>query len=71
MNKFHVGDVVQFKSGGPKMTVVAVLGEPETPKTLEVLAKQQGYCVGDISCKWFDGPDTKGSLFKSGTVPPA
>ena len=68
MSKFAVGDVVQLKSGGPKMIVVAVLGEPETPKILEAVAKQQGYCAGDISCNWFDGAERKVGLFKFTTL---
>ncbi len=68
MNKFSVGDVVQLKSGGPKMTVAIVLGKPETSKIIEGSARQQGFLAGDVSCNWFDGPEKKEGLFKSATL---
>lgn len=71
MTKFSVGDVVQLNSGGPKMTVAAVIGDPAVPKIFENTAKQQGFSTGDVSCHWFDGPENKVGLFKSATLSPA
>ena len=49
---FNVGDVVQLKSGGPKMTVTAVPDE-------------RGPTVG---CVWFDGKTQVHGMFPPETV---
>lgn len=41
-NTFAVGDIVQLKSGGPKMTVMRV--GPKVPRASPV-----------VFCAWFDG----------------
>jgi len=68
MSNLSVGDVVQLKSGGPKMTIMIVFGNPETPKPMEIVAKQQGYQAGDVSCIWFDGTEKKTGLFHAATL---
>lgn len=65
MNQLTVGDVVQSKSGGPKMTVGLVIGKEGNPKAVELVAKQQGYGDGDVSCTWFDGVKKETGLFKA------
>jgi len=50
------------------MTVMVVLGSPESPKQLEPIAKLQGYQAGDISCTWFEGTEKRTSLFHAATL---
>lgn len=68
MSEWSVGDVVQLKSGGPKMTVNCVFGAPETPKPMELGFRQNGCQPGDASCVWFDGPEKKHGFFQAVTL---
>jgi uncharacterized protein YodC (DUF2158 family) len=47
---FEAGDIVQVKSGGPRMTVYDV---GEAAMTKELL----------VWCEWFDGPNKKDGTF--------
>lgn len=50
--KFKIGDVVQLKSGGPKMTVTKlVMTVP--------LRGGQGQYTGKVKVSWFEGSDDK------------
>ena len=51
---FQVGEVVQLRSGGPKMTVSNV-GEKKFP---------HGGMVPFVSCTWFKGKDLVKDTFK-------
>ena len=64
---FAVGDVVQLHSGGPKMTITAIIGSSENTKG-DRLAKKNGYIDGDVLCEWFDGLEKKTSLFRAATI---
>lgn len=68
MRKLSSGDVVQLKSGSPRMTVTVVFGEPTTPKQLEEIAQKRGYQSGDVSCEWFDGAAIKTGFFHASTL---
>jgi len=48
MAKFKVGDIVQLKSGGPKMTCT----NPDP-----------SYHVGEVECKWFAGGKQQSGYF--------
>jgi uncharacterized protein YodC (DUF2158 family) len=49
MNEIKLGDVVQVKSGGPRMTVSAVYRNPDG--------------VPSAYCDWFDGKKTQKNSF--------
>jgi len=51
MNKFKVGDVVQMKSGGPKMTVDTV----NYPYNYDIQKVNTSGKVESYHCKWFNG----------------
>lgn len=48
-NKFATGDVVQLKSGGPKMTVKKVT---------------EGFDEESIECQWFSGSKLQDGWFR-------
>ncbi len=48
MAKFKVGDIVQLKSGGPKMTCTDV---------------HSAYLKGEVECKWFAGGKQQSGYF--------
>jgi len=57
METIIIGDLVQLKSGGPKMTVKRIVGhglDTWQGKTNEQVLKIQGYKVGDLVCIWFE-----------------
>lgn len=56
---FAVGDVVQLKSGGPKMTVV----EHRNPVGDET--------IPHLWCKWFDGDAQQAGYFPAAALLPA
>ena len=61
MYEFNIGDVVQLKSGGPKMTVHRIIRGGD----LEMLASAlKGADKGDIECKWFENGRIESSYFK-------
>ena len=60
MTDFITGDVVELKSGGPKMTVHKVIGSDS-----EIIASVfKGADRGDIECKWFDQGRIESAYFK-------
>jgi uncharacterized protein YodC (DUF2158 family) len=52
---FNVGDIVQLKSGGPKMTV-------------NVLMKVGGFHGGEYLCQWFGGKKLEQGYFPSDSL---
>lgn len=63
--EFKNGDVVELKSGGPKMTITRFIGEDKTgPITMQDKAyKMAGYKDGDVICQWFDKNALKSGVF--------
>lgn len=57
MEAIIIGDMVQLKSGGPRMTVKRIVGQGLDTwqgKTNEQVLKIQGYKDGDLVCIWFE-----------------
>jgi len=64
-------DTVQLKSGGPKMTVLRLLGadkENMIMKMADEVIKMKGFKEGDAICQWFDGNDLKEGTFPVGSL---
>lgn len=64
---YKVGDVIELKSGGPKMTVKIIVGDP-TNGIADGSYKMQGFVDGDIGCNWFIKDVLKDGLFKADMV---
>jgi uncharacterized protein YodC (DUF2158 family) len=62
---FSKGDVVQLKSGGPKMTVEALVSDK---KTAAVAFRMAGFADDDPICVWFVGSELKRECLKSETL---
>lgn len=66
MPSFNVGEVVQLKFGGPRMTVIRVLGETEDPRIQQIdveLKSHYGAIDGDYVCEWSADGETKSGPF--------
>jgi len=63
---YNVGDVVQLKSGGPKMTVKGTIGDVmHSLSSLEERALIfRGYNEGCVFCEWFLGNKLTQGVFK-------
>ena len=67
MDSIKVGDVVQLKSGGPKMTVQRVLGSDQSNlglKASDEFLKLKGFRDGDVICNWFEASSLKDGTFR-------
>ncbi len=63
----NVGDIVQLKSGGPKMTVQRVIGIDKNNfglKAADEYLKLRGYADDDVVCQWFEGNVLRDGTFK-------
>ena len=68
METLQVGDVVQLKSGGPKMTVQRILGSDTSNlglKASDEFLKLKGFRDGDVICNWFEGSSLRDATFKT------
>ena len=57
---FKHGDVVELKSGGPKMTVTAIFGQDPL---LNIYAAQ-GFLEGDVAVEYFINGKRERAMFK-------
>lgn len=65
---YNIGDIVQLKSGGPKMTIQRIIGdyqENDRLKMADNLIKISGYKNGDLICQWFNGNKLEIGTFSS------
>ncbi|MBA2563686.1 MAG: DUF2158 domain-containing protein [Chitinophagaceae bacterium] len=63
----NAGDIVQLKSGGPKMTVQRVIGTDKNNfglKAADEFLKLRGYADDDVVCQWFEGNVLRDGTFK-------
>jgi uncharacterized protein YodC (DUF2158 family) len=68
MDILKVGDVVQLKSGGPKMTVQRIMGTDQNNigvKASDEFLKMRGFRDGDVICHWFEGSSLKDGTFRA------
>lgn len=64
--EFKIGDIVQLKAGGPKMTVQRFIGETSEVSLQtagEFIQKIRGFKDGDVICQWFDGSALQEGVF--------
>ena len=67
MDSVKVGDVVQLKSGGPRMIVQRVIGSDQSNlglKASDEFLKLKGFHDGDVVCNWFESSSLKDGTFK-------
>ena len=64
---FTVGDVVQLKSDGPKMTIQKIIGV-NTSKKENFVYTHTGHAVDDLICQWFNGDKLETDIFKPQTL---
>ena len=67
METLKIGDVVQLKSGGPKMTVQRIIGSDNNNiglKAGDEFLKLRGFKDGDVICHWFEGSSLRDGTFK-------
>jgi uncharacterized protein YodC (DUF2158 family) len=67
METLKIGDVVQLKSGGPKMTVQRIIGSDNNNiglKAGDEFLKLRGFKDGDVICNWFEGSSLRDGTFK-------
>ncbi|WP_044213369.1 YodC family protein [Flammeovirga sp. OC4] len=64
--EFSKGDIVQLKSGGPKMTVKGIVGDSvQTLSRMENKAyKIHGVEEGTVICEWFLNNELKSGQFQ-------
>ena len=72
MEEIKVGSIVELLSGGPKMTVEAILGSRTLIGVHAMAARDGGYVDGDPYCSWFEsGNKLKKNFFHKEALRPA
>ena len=67
MEVLKIGDVVQLRSGGPKMTVQRIIGTDNGNLGLKAgdeFLKMRGFKDGDVICNWFESSSLRDGTFK-------
>jgi uncharacterized protein YodC (DUF2158 family) len=67
MEDLKITDVVQLNSGGPKMSIIRIIGTDRSNFQLiasDEFLKLQGFKEGDVVCQWFDGNRLSTGTFK-------
>ena len=67
MEILKVGDIVQLKSGGPRMTVQRMIGADQTNiglKAGDEFLKLRGFKDGDVICNWFEVSSLRDGTFR-------
>ncbi len=66
MKSVKTGELVQLKSGGPKMTVRRIIGG-DTDVSFQMvddyIKRIKGFKDGDVICQWFEGNELKDGAF--------
>ena len=52
--EFKIGDIVELKSGGPKMTINRIIGKDTPSKDQALKDHYLGYSNGQFVCVWYD-----------------
>ena len=71
MEKYKTGDIVQLKTGGPKMTIQRFIGvehEVSFQMVDDYIKMMKGFKDGDIICQWFEGNELKSGTFSKESV---
>ena len=67
----NTGDIVQLKSGGPKMTIQRAIGSDTSNfglKAADEYLKMRGFTEGDVICQWFEGNTLRDGTFKASSL---
>jgi uncharacterized protein YodC (DUF2158 family) len=67
----NTGDIVQLRSGGPKMTIQRIIGVDRTNfglKAADEYLKMRGFNDGDVICQWFEGNTLRDGTFKTASL---
>lgn len=67
MEDLKITDVVQLNSGGPKMSIIRIIGSDRSSfqfRASDEFLKLQGFKDGDVVCQWFDGSKLSTGNFK-------
>ena len=67
METIKVGDIVQLKSGGPKMTIQRIIGADQSNiglKAGDEFLKLRGFRDGDVICNWFEESSLRDGTFR-------
>ncbi len=71
MEEIKIGDIVQLKSGSPKMTVQRFIGQGNDHigvKAIDEYYKMKGYKEGDVICQWFETNQLKDGVFAKASL---